>query len=521
MFDTSPVEYHFKYVDQEGEILNAVLNKLGIAAAVNIEQLVNFIKECHEQQRRIIDKTGQLFENFPDELLLKIILGVEGTPQELTRLALVSKRWHALMYDKMALKSILEKMSGEELCKLLKKNCEEGSVKNVSILLLDHRINLNTQYEKDNTTLHNACDTGNFELVVLLLNNGAAESLKVSNSEGNLPLHIAAGKGNTQICQLLLQLYLDFQINAQNGFNMTPLHLACIAENIELVTILLVLGAAESINVTNCFGRIPLHIAADTGNHNICKLLLNHYPEAQINALNRKETRPVLPYAQTPLDLAKKIDVIKILLEHGAKKNEDSFPRNNFTATCFNNELLNIAKNGTLIEVKDLFRTTAGFLNYDDHFYIGWVPLREALNELKEFYSAQGGKNQQVISYLEHVCTKLQWFYYFEKKNSKAGRKLGQQSFIFEDSKKKAKLIRDTLSYAWRKVYPNVFEEDIDIKQLEKLLLTTKYNGMTLAEALDTTPAPVAAVFKFFSESYVPPDPSEDPDHSDSSGFDH
>jgi hypothetical protein len=88
-----------------------------------------------------------------------------------------------------------------------------------------------------------------------------------------------------------------------------------------------------------------------------------------------------------------------------------------------------------------------------------------------------------------------------------------QKSYLFK-GKEKVSLIKTALENTLKLICAKIFEDDCSVAQFEDLLLNTKSNGISVKEALgkDYTPAPIAALLKFFGEEQKPdPESLKDP----------
>jgi len=81
---------------------------------------------------------------------------------------------------------------------------EKKDIKRVEEILKDKGFDVNKADKYGRTPLFLACDKNNIELVTLLLNNGAKESVNKANQYGGTPLFRACNKNNPELVTLLL-----------------------------------------------------------------------------------------------------------------------------------------------------------------------------------------------------------------------------------------------------------------------------------------------------------------------------
>ncbi|KAJ2617994.1 hypothetical protein H4S08_000074 [Coemansia sp. RSA 1365] len=93
------------------------------------------------------------------------------------------------------------------------------------------------------TKLHRACNAGDLEQVIALINQGAGINIK--DNAGWTPLHEAALEGHNVVVVALLRHNADFAARGFGGD--TPLHDACANGHVDVVRSLLVAGADTSL----------------------------------------------------------------------------------------------------------------------------------------------------------------------------------------------------------------------------------------------------------------------------------
>ena len=180
-----------------------------------------------------------------------------------------------------------------------------------------------------NTSLHLAADKGLYEMVAVLLENGADFNAK--GNFGKIPLYQAASananltryssdykinqirsKGAQETLAVLLNSVSDVNIKYDGSY--TPLHCAAWGNAHEKVKVFLQKGA--NINVKDNSGKTPLHWAASASENNAYKaveILLQS--GADVNAKDNN--------GDTPLGLAaraRSYSTAKVLRSYGGRK---------------------------------------------------------------------------------------------------------------------------------------------------------------------------------------------------------
>jgi ankyrin repeat protein len=147
-------------------------------------------------------------------------------------------------------------------------------------LLIDHGVDVNTQYDDGSNLLQIAAQIGDPEAVRLLQSLGA----QAADPNYSPALFTALINGNITETRRLLEE--DVDVNARNEKRATALHISSDNGDVDLVKVLFQYGA--EVNARNNDGSTPLHLASAKGNHAVVELLMEH--EADVNAVDNKNS---------------------------------------------------------------------------------------------------------------------------------------------------------------------------------------------------------------------------------------
>ncbi|ANB59930.1 ankyrin repeat domain-containing protein [Anoxybacteroides amylolyticum] len=145
--------------------------------------------------------------------------------------------------------------------------------------LVKQMINKQTVKERDkdgNTPLHYAIDSGDIELVRLLVQHGA--DVNATNEAGTTPLMKAAQFGQTEIVKFLYAHGAD--INRTDDQGETALSKA--VEGNQVATVQFLLQAGANVNIKTTIGKTALMTAAEYGYDNLVSLLLRHGADVNV-----------------------------------------------------------------------------------------------------------------------------------------------------------------------------------------------------------------------------------------------
>lgn len=166
------------------------------------------------------------------------------------------------------------------LCSEIHDLVKEGDLEGVRKILKIDRTLVNAKDNNGKTPLIWACSIDNVVIARYLLEKNADPDIKDEN--GSTALHISANSGNLELVKLLLQNETS-SINAGAEWGNTPLHLACERGHPEVVKVLLENGA--DIEARNALKRTPIIGAGrESGNLEVIKFLVEK--GADINAMD-------------------------------------------------------------------------------------------------------------------------------------------------------------------------------------------------------------------------------------------
>ncbi len=150
------------------------------------------------------------------------------------------------------------------------------------------------------TALHLACSLGSFDMVQLLVNNGANINAPTRKDDRHFfakeeaghktPLHLAVAAGNIEMATYLIQKGAD--LNACDSSDSTPLHIACSLNQKDMVKLLLKNNASTCALVGHVV--TPLHRAVEEGSQDTVELLLE---KGAAKDLNQASFETLISYA--------------------------------------------------------------------------------------------------------------------------------------------------------------------------------------------------------------------------------
>lgn len=232
-------------------------------------------------------------------------------------------------------------------------------------LLLPHPINIHIVDHKNYTALSYAIQSASLPVCQLLFNHGAMLDNEVVN-----PLHLAALHGNVEIYKLLIEKGAD--IHQVFDDKNTPLSEAAAAGHLDACKLLVSKGV--DINYVDEYGLSILAWGVRSGSLELVEYLLAKGATHD----NANDIRTPLCEAAT----FKKIDIVKILLAHGADVNRpDKLENTALFYSCREKSL----------EITDLLLQAGADVNIEDSDY-----------ETALVYAARGGSLEIVKLLISH-----------------------------------------------------------------------------------------------------------------------
>lgn len=146
--------------------------------------------------------------------------------------------------------------------------------------------------------LHRACNAGDLDLVVALINQGADINMK--DNAGWTPLHEASLEGHGMVVLELLRRGADY--NARGFGGDTPLHDACANGHVDVVKCLLLIGSSPLLK--NSKGITPLDMAQEEDQEDVIKVIDQYQQETRMqstaSSMVRKDKRSMSATLKRP-----------------------------------------------------------------------------------------------------------------------------------------------------------------------------------------------------------------------------
>ncbi|KAL6924172.1 hypothetical protein FSST1_001446 [Fusarium sambucinum] len=164
------------------------------------------------------------------------------------------------------------------------------------------------------TALWIASRHGHTSTVQQLLNRGAAGTIDVASVDGDTPLWVASSYGHVDVVRLLLEHGAESTIAVADINGETPLCTASRGGHLETVKLLLGHGAESTIESVDVHFETALYAASDTGHVEIVRELLAHGAKSTVTTITAFGNSPLYAACESG-----KLDIVKQLLNHGAE----------------------------------------------------------------------------------------------------------------------------------------------------------------------------------------------------------
>jgi ankyrin repeat protein len=180
---------------------------------------------------------------------------------------------------------------------------------------------VNKANDQGQTPLSIAASGGNKQLVTLLMQHGARNSLNLPDSQGMTPLMVAIPKANVELISFLLEEDASSTIHLSCSNGVTALYIAAYCNKPEIVQLLLKYGARKDLQMVDIKGRSIVFTAVATGDVNNVSSIINALEEEK-EELALWVNRPDI-HGLVPLALAAhqgNVPVMELLIEYGARQ---------------------------------------------------------------------------------------------------------------------------------------------------------------------------------------------------------
>ena len=164
----------------------------------------------------------------------------------------------------------------ERIEKITAEKDEKGRLETTFHVLLQHKVNVNSQNDAGLTALHVACDRGIIVMVRELL---MVEGIDINkeDKQQNTPLHTACISGEKDVVFALIKA--DADAMKENKDKMIPLHLAVVERKLEIVKMILDMHAGDKEDLLQAVEKdcnSPFLLAVKTGDEEMVQFFLDN-----------------------------------------------------------------------------------------------------------------------------------------------------------------------------------------------------------------------------------------------------
>jgi ankyrin repeat protein len=159
---------------------------------------------------------------------------------------------------------------------------EVGNLEGVKAKLRVQPALLNIRDGDGRTPLHRAAESGNMELLEMLVEMGAI--VNAENEQGHIPLHFGAFAGHVDSLSMLLDKGAWIDHIGKDGC--VPLHFACGQGKLEAIEYLVERGA--NLKISNNKGEFPLHWALRNQHKGVAMAVNDMYTRRPANSTQKK-----------------------------------------------------------------------------------------------------------------------------------------------------------------------------------------------------------------------------------------
>ncbi|KAJ8675701.1 hypothetical protein QAD02_011487 [Eretmocerus hayati] len=281
---------------------------------------IDFVNDSQIRQIRGIDN-GHRLEHV--ETILKFLETIRDSTR--CRLDPSAKAIRCMS----SLKKILQKKSEYKMStyKIFQSYAQLAPCQCSSLVVLDEQSQM--------TNLHLACALHRQVCIESLVKSGADLNICLSPDSpffpGYTPLHLAVEccekrTVNTYLNTVKILLKYGADPTIQDSKGETPLHLADKYRFTEITSSILLDERIAKKNCTSKFGRSHFHIACTSDQSGVVENFLQYGADPnELNYIDNNEIWHEIPFMEfsrcfdfTPLDVAENLEVVKVLLKHGA-----------------------------------------------------------------------------------------------------------------------------------------------------------------------------------------------------------